>query len=77
MDDFLDKSVFYRWMKLLEENNYGKKGSPFMIPGIFILYLAKLREFRGISFRQLQSELHNLLRIFKFPEINNENSIIL
>ena len=70
MDDFLDNSSFNRWRELLEENNYRKRGRPYKILGIVILYLAKLREIRGISFRQLQSELHNLSREFKFPEIS-------
>ena len=70
MDDFLDNSSLNRWRELLKENNYRKRGRPYRIPGIVILYLAKLRELRGISFRQLQSELHNLSREFKFPEIS-------
>ena len=32
------------------------------------MYLSKLRELRDISFRQLDSELHNLSKLFKFPE---------
>ena len=60
MDDFLDYSAFSRWGELLEENNYNKRGRPYKIPGIVILYLAKLRELRGMPFRQLESELHNL-----------------
>ena len=35
-----------------------------------VLYLAKLRELRGIRFRQLETELHNLSKIFRFPEIS-------
>ena len=70
MNDFLDNSVFNRWRELLEENNYNKRGRPFKVPGIVIMYLAKLRELRGMPFRQLQSELHNLSRIFRFPEIS-------
>jgi len=69
MNDFIDSSAFNRWNELLKENNYNKKGRPFKIPGIVIMYLAKLRGLRGISFRQLQSELHNLSKIYKFPEI--------
>lgn len=60
MNDFLDINIFNNWNELLKENNYNKKGRPFKIPGIIILYLAKLRELRGISFRQLETELHNL-----------------
>ena len=48
MDDFLDNSAFNRWRELLEENNYGKMGRTYKIPGIVILYLATLRELRGI-----------------------------
>ena len=70
MNDFLDNSVFNRWRELLEENNYNKRGRPFKVPGIVIMYLAKLRELRGMPFRQLESELHNLSRIFRFPEIS-------
>ena len=70
MNDFLDNSVFNRWKELLEENNYNKRGRPFKVPGIVIMYLAKLRELRGMPFRQLESELHNLSRIFRFPEIS-------
>jgi hypothetical protein len=32
--------------------------------------LTELRQIRGISFRQLQSELHNLSEEFRFPEIS-------
>ncbi len=70
MDDFLDNSAFNRWRELLEENNYGKRGRTYKIPGIVILYLAELREIRGIPFKQLQSELHKLSREFGFPEIS-------
>ena len=70
MNDFLDNSVFNRWKELLEENNYNSRGRPFKVPGIVIMYLAKLRELRGMPFRQLESELHNLSRIFRFPEIS-------
>ena len=70
MNDFLDNSVFNRWRELLEENNYNSRGRPFKVPGIVIMYLAKLRELRGMPFRQLESELHNLSRIFRFPEIS-------
>jgi transposase len=70
MNDFLDYSVFNRWRELLDENNYNKRGRPFKVPGIVIMYLAKLRELRGMPLRQLQSELHNLSKIFKFPEIS-------
>ncbi len=76
MDDFCDYSVFSRWRELLEENNYNKKGGPCKILGIVIMYLAKLRElrelreFRGMPFRQLQTEMHNLSKIFRFPEIS-------
>ncbi|WP_084779416.1 IS5 family transposase, partial [Acidiplasma cupricumulans] len=66
----LDINIFNNWNELLKENNYNKKGRPFKIPGIIILYLAKLRELRGISFRQLETELHNLSKIFKFPKIS-------
>ena len=69
MNDFLDNSVLYRWNELLNENNYSKRGRPFKIPGIIIFYLAKLRELHNIPFRQLESELHNLSKIYKFPEI--------
>ena len=40
------------------------------MPGIVIMYLAKLRELRGMPFRQLQTEMHNLSKIFRFPEIS-------
>ncbi len=70
LDDFLDYSPFNRWRELLEENNYNKMGRSYKIPGIVIMYLAKLRELRGIPFRQLESELHNLSKIFRFPEIS-------
>ena len=66
MNDFLDNSVLYRWRDLLNENNYNKRGRPFKIPGIIILYLAKLRELYNISFRILQSIMHNLSKIYKF-----------
>jgi hypothetical protein len=70
MYDFLDYSVSSRWRELLYENNYNKRGRPFKVPGIVIMYLARLRELRGIPFRQLQSELHNLSKIFRFPEMS-------
>ena len=70
MDDFLDYSPFNRWGELLGEKNYNKRGRPYKIPDIVILYLTKLRELRGIPFRQLESELHNLSKIFRFPEIS-------
>ena len=70
MDDFLDYSAFSRWRELLEENNYDKRGRPYKIPGMVILYLAKLRELRGMPIRQLQTEMHNLSKIFRFPEIS-------
>ena len=70
MDDFLDYSPFNRWRELLEENNYSKRGRPFKVPGIVIMYLAKLRELRGMPFRQLETEMHNLSKIFRFPEIS-------
>ena len=34
------------------------------------MYLAKLIELMGIPFSQLESELHNLSKIFRFPEIS-------
>ena len=71
MHDFLDNSVFNRWKELLEENNYNKRGRPFKVPEIVIMYLYSLRELRGIPFRQLEPELHNLSRIFRFPEISS------
>ena len=40
------------------------------MPGIVIMYLAKLRELKGMPFRQLKSELNNLSKIFRFPEIS-------
>ena len=70
IDDFLDYSQFSRWRELLEENNYNKRRRPYKIPGIVIMYLAKLGELRGIPFRQLQTEMHNLSKIFIFPEIS-------
>ena len=70
MDDFLDYSAFSRWRELLEENNYNKRGRPYKIPGIVILYLARLRELSGMPFRQLETEMHNLSKIFRFPEIS-------
>ena len=70
MDDFLDYSACSRWRELLEENNYNNRGRPFKVPRIVIMYLAKLRELKGIRFRQLESELHNLSKIFRFPEIS-------
>ena len=70
MNDFLNFSVFNRWRELLEENNYNKKGRPFKVPGIVIMYLAKLRELYNLPFRLLETELHNLSKIFKFPEIS-------
>lgn len=69
IDDFLDNRIFNRWRVVLEENNYRKKGRPYKIRGIAILYLVKLRELRGILFMQLQSNLHNLSMEFKFPEM--------
>ncbi len=68
IDDFLDYSAFNRWRELLEENNYNKRGRPYKIPGIVIMYLAQLRELRGIPFRWLETERHNLSKIFRFPE---------
>ena len=53
IDDFLDNRIFNRWRVVLEENNYRKKGRPYKIRGIAILYLVKLRELRGILFMQL------------------------
>ena len=48
-----------------------KKGEgPLRCRGIVIMYLAKLRELRGMPFRQLEPELHNLSKIFRFPEIS-------
>ena len=69
MNDFLDNSVLYRWKDLLRENNYSKRGRPFKIPVIVIMYLAKLRELYNASFRILESIMHNLSKIYKFPEI--------
>ena len=70
MDDFLDISIFNKWNELLKENNYNKKGRPFKVPEMVIMYLARLRELEEISFRQLESELHNLSKIFKSHEIS-------
>ena len=70
MNDFPDINIFNNWKELLKENNYNKKGRPFKIPGIIILYLAKLRELYNLPFRLLETELHNLSKIFKFPEIS-------
>ncbi|KQB36198.1 hypothetical protein [Acidiplasma aeolicum] len=70
MNDFLNFSVFNRWRELLEENNYNKMERPFKVPGIVIMYLAKLRELYNLPFRLLETELHNLSKIFKFPEIS-------
>ena len=78
MNDFLDINILNKWNELLNENNYNKKGRPFKIPGIIILYLAKLRELRGISFTSIYRRIRiKLVNSFCFiivssinPEIN-------
>ena len=70
MGYFLDFSSFNRWRELLEWNNYRKRGKSYKIPEIVILYLVKLNQLRGISFRHLQSDLYNLSTEFRFPEIS-------
>ncbi len=70
MNDFLDYSVFNRWRELLEENNSRKMGTPFIVPGIVIMYLARLMDLKRLTLRQLESELHKLSRIFRFHEIS-------
>ena len=57
MNDFLDLSTFNRWRELLKENNYNKRGRPFKIPGIVMLYLVKLGELYNLSFRLLENRI--------------------
>ena len=59
-------------MNLLEQNNYRKRGRPYKIPGMLIVYLAKLRKLRGISFTTIYSRNRNVE-----PEISIDNSGVI
>ncbi len=60
IEDLLDPSFLLNWKTLLDENNRGKRGHPFMTPNAFITFLAKLRATYSVPFRSLEG----IARIF-------------
>ena len=54
IEDLLDPSFLRNWKTLLEENNKGKRGRPFVTPKAFMAFLAKFRAAYGIPFRSLE-----------------------
>ncbi len=54
IEDLLDPSFLLNWKTLLDENNRGKRGHPFMTSNAFITFLAKLRATYSVPFRSLE-----------------------
>ncbi len=69
IEDLMDPSFFMDWKPLLEENNRGKRGHPYVTPNAFITFPARLRSVYGIPFRSLEGIARIFARITEIRSV--------